>query len=68
MPLGTLVMASALGRGGRFFLVAAATFCFGNAAKQFLDRYLEAITVLLAVAVVAGFLAIKFLLPGLPGR
>ena len=64
VPLGTLVAASALGRGGRFFLVAAATFFFGEAAKRFLDRYLEAITVLLLVAIVAGFLAIKFLLPG----
>jgi membrane protein YqaA with SNARE-associated domain len=64
VPLGTLVAASALGRGGRFFLVAAATFFFGEAAKRFLDRYLEAITVLLLVAIVAGFLAIKLLLPG----
>jgi membrane protein YqaA with SNARE-associated domain len=64
VPLGTLVAASALGRGGRFFLVAAATYFFGAAAKRFLDRYLEVITMLLLVAIVAGFLAIKFLLPG----
>jgi membrane protein YqaA with SNARE-associated domain len=64
VPLGTLVAASALGRGGRFFLVAAATFFFGETAKRFLDRYLEAITVLLLLAIVAGFVALKFLLPG----
>jgi len=63
VPLGTLAAASALGRGGRFFLVAAATYFFGAAAKRFLDRYLEAITLLLLVAIVAGFAAIKFLLP-----
>jgi membrane protein YqaA with SNARE-associated domain len=64
VPLGTLVIASALGRGARFFLVATATYFFGSAAKRFLDRYLEGITLLLLAAIVAGFLAIKFLLPG----
>jgi membrane protein YqaA with SNARE-associated domain len=63
VPLGTLVAASALGRGARFFLVATAMYCFGNAAKQFLDRYLEFVTVLLLVAIVAGFLAIRLLMP-----
>jgi membrane protein YqaA with SNARE-associated domain len=64
VPLGTLVIASALGRGARFFLVATATFFFGATAKRFLDRYLELITLLLLVAIVAGFMALKFLLPG----
>lgn len=63
VPLGTLVVASLLGRGGRFFLVAAVTYFCGSAAKQFLDRYLELVTVLLLVAIVAGFAAIKLLLP-----
>lgn len=63
VPVGTLVAASLLGRGGRFFLVAATTYFFGTAAKRFLDRYLELVTVLLLVAIVAGFAAIKFLLP-----
>jgi len=63
VPLGTLVAASALGRGLRFFLVAAVTFFLGATARQFLDRYLELITVLLLVAIVAGFLAIKVLMP-----
>ena len=64
VPLGTLVAASFAGRGGRFFLVAAATYFFGTAAKQFLDRYLEVVTMLLLLAIVAGFAAIKLLLPG----
>jgi membrane protein YqaA with SNARE-associated domain len=63
VPLGTLVAASALGRGARFFLVATATYFFGAAAKQFLDRYLEVVTLALLAAIVAGFLAIKLLLP-----
>ncbi len=63
VPLGTLVVASALGRGARFLLVATAMYFFGAAAKRFLDRYLELITLLLLAAIVAGFLAIKFVLP-----
>ena len=63
VPLGTLVIGSLLGRGGRFFLVAAATYAFGAAAKRFLDRYLEAVTIALGVAVVAGFLALRWLVP-----
>ena len=38
---------SALGRGARFFLVAAALYFFGTAAKRFLDRYLEVVTLAL---------------------
>ncbi len=64
VPLGTLVAASALGRGLRFFLVAAVTYFLGDAAKRFLDRYLELVTVFLAVAVVAGFFAIRLVMPG----
>jgi membrane protein YqaA with SNARE-associated domain len=63
VPLGTLVVASALGRSLRFFLVAAVMYAFGGTAKRLLDRYLELITLVLGVAIVAGFLAIKFLLP-----
>ena len=64
VPLGTLVAASALGRGLRFFLVAAVTYFLGDTAKRFLDRYLELVTVFLAVAVVAGFFAIRLVMPG----
>jgi len=63
VPLGTLVLGSLLGRGGRFFLVAAATYAFGGTAKRFLDRYLEAITIALGVAIIGGFLAVRWLVP-----
>jgi len=63
VPLGTLVVASALGRGMRFFIVAAVTFFFGTTAKHVLDRYLEPATIVVAVAIVGGFVAIKFLMP-----
>jgi membrane protein YqaA with SNARE-associated domain len=63
VPLATLVAASALGRGGRFLIVATVMFFCGAAAKRFLDRYLEVATLALGAAVVAGFLAIRYILP-----
>lgn len=63
VPLGTLVLASMLGRGARFFLVAAAMYFFGTAAKRFLDRYLEVVTLALLAAIVAGFFALQLLMP-----
>lgn len=63
VPLGTLVVASALGRSLRFFMVATVTFFFGPTAKKVLDRYLEPATILLGMAIIAGFVAVKFLMP-----
>jgi len=63
VPLPVLVAASALGRGARFFIVATVTYFGGRAAKKMLDKYLELVTILLLVAIVAGFAAIKFLIP-----
>lgn len=62
VPLATLVMASALGRSARFFLVATVMYFCGATAKKFIDRYLEIATLVLGAAVVAGFFAIKWLL------
>lgn len=61
VPLGTLVLASILGRGARFFLVATLLFFLGPTARGLIEKRLELITILLFVAVVAGFAAIKFL-------
>jgi membrane protein YqaA with SNARE-associated domain len=63
VPLTTLVAASALGRGGRFLLVATLMYFCGGAAKRFLDRYLELATLVLGAAVIGGFLAIRYLMP-----
>ena len=63
VPLSTLVLASALGRSGRFFLVAAVMYSCGSRAKVFLDRYLEVATVAIGALMIAGLLAIRWLLP-----
>jgi hypothetical protein len=57
----TLVLASALGRSGRFFLVAATIYFFGPTTKALLEKYFELATIVLLVLGVLGFLAIKWL-------
>lgn len=61
VPLLTLVLASAVGRSGRFFLVATIMRLFGKPARDLLDKYLELATLLLGVLIVAGFFAIRLL-------
>jgi membrane protein YqaA with SNARE-associated domain len=63
VPLPTLIAASALGRGTRFLLIATLMFFCGGLAKRLLDRYLEVATLVLGAAVIAGFIAVKYLLP-----
>ena len=62
ISLTTLILASAVGRSGRFFLVAAFLFFFGPTAKHLLEKYFEWITIALFVLLVAGFMAIKYLM------
>ena len=62
VSLQTLIVASVLGRSGRFFLVATAIYFFGARAKAVLERHFEWLTLLLFALVVAGFLAIRMLL------
>lgn len=61
VPLWTLISASLVGRGGRFFLVAGMIRLFGPAVKPFLEKYFEIATLLLTAVAIAGFLAIKYL-------
>ena len=62
VSLWTLVGASAIGRTGRFVLVAGAIYFFGPPIKRLLDRYLEIFTVVFMVLLVGGFIVIKLLL------
>jgi membrane protein YqaA with SNARE-associated domain len=61
VSLQTFILASALGRSGRFFLVAAAMYFFGPKVRGFLEKRLELATIVLFVFMVLGFLAIKYL-------
>lgn len=62
VSLWTLLGASAIGRTGRFALVAGAIYFFGPPIKRLLDKYLELFTILFTVLLIGGFVLIKFVL------
>jgi membrane protein YqaA with SNARE-associated domain len=59
--LPVFVLASAVSRTARFFLVAAALRLFGPKIKPYLDRYLGLLTVLFFILLVGGFVLISWL-------
>ncbi len=61
VALHTLILASLLGRGGRFSLVAGCVYFFGPGIRSFLERWLELVTVALFVMIVLGVAMIKLL-------
>jgi membrane protein YqaA with SNARE-associated domain len=59
LPL--LIVASVLGRGLRFYVVAAIIRTFGPTVRPFIEKHLEWCFVLGTLLLVGGFVAIKFL-------
>ncbi len=55
------MVASAAGRGGRFFLVGLSIQAFGERVKAFLDTYFELAVIAFAILFVGGFYAVKVL-------
>jgi membrane protein YqaA with SNARE-associated domain len=62
IDLGTLAFASLVGRASRFFLVGGLLFVFGPRMKEFLDRYLERLTLALGLLFILGIITVKWLL------
>ncbi len=62
VPLATLVTASTLGRGGRFFLVALLIRWFGPQVRTFLNTRFELVTLTLGLLLIIGFAAVRWLL------
>jgi membrane protein YqaA with SNARE-associated domain len=55
------LVASAVGRGARFFLVAGLLWWFGPPMKKFIEKYFNLLTILFVLAVIAGFVVIKWI-------
>ncbi|OGL72465.1 hypothetical protein A3F28_00830 [Candidatus Uhrbacteria bacterium RIFCSPHIGHO2_12_FULL_57_11] len=55
----TLVLASIVGRGMRFFLVAGLLRIFGEPMKRFIDRYFDLLTIVFTLLLVGGFILLK---------
>jgi membrane protein YqaA with SNARE-associated domain len=55
------VLASAIGRGLRFFIVAYLLFKIGPPMKIFIDKYFDLLCLLFVILLIGGFLLIKVL-------
>ena len=58
--LGLFVLLSAIGRGGRFFLVAGLLYYFGEPIRSFIERRLEVLTIGAALAGIGGFVVLRY--------
>jgi membrane protein YqaA with SNARE-associated domain len=56
------MLASAVSRSARFFLVAGLIWKFGEPIKAFIDKYFNLLAIGFTVLLIAGFILIKYLL------
>src|SRR3989338_3354859 len=61
ISLQDLIIASILGRGGRFFLVAAALRIFGNKISNIIEKYFDILSFAFMALIIIGFLLINLL-------
>ncbi|MFH1827522.1 MAG: YqaA family protein [bacterium] len=62
LKFGRFIIASAIGRGGRFLTIGTLIFFFGVPIKEFLTNYLELATIAFSVLLIGGFFVINRLL------
>lgn len=62
LSLPTLIIASLLGRGGRFFLVALILRRYGAAAQRIIDKYLHSLALIGTALFVGGFVVVRYAL------
>ncbi len=60
ISLPVLVLASIIGRGARFFLVAGVLRVFGARVEKTIEKYFDIFSVVFLVLLIGGFLAIKY--------
>ena len=60
MDLLGFSVVSTLGRGLRFFIVAALLYAFGPPMKRFIDRYFDLLSLAFVVLLVGGFVAVSY--------
>lgn len=60
ISLLTLFVASLLGRGARFGLVAVFMYIFGPAIRSWIDRYFNLLTIVFTLLLIGGFVLLKF--------
>jgi membrane protein YqaA with SNARE-associated domain len=55
------ILASALSRAARFYIVAGLIYKFGAPVKGFIDKYFNLLTILFVLLLLGGFLVVKLL-------
>jgi membrane protein YqaA with SNARE-associated domain len=61
LSLPLFILASIIGRGSRFYLIAALLWRFGPPVRVFIERYFNILTVVLTILLIAGVLAVRFI-------
>lgn len=59
--LATFIIASIIGRGGRFFAVAFAMHHFGKRYKDKIEKYIDLLSVAFLILLVGGFMVIRYI-------
>jgi membrane protein YqaA with SNARE-associated domain len=62
ISLPVFVVASILGRGGRFFLVATLMYFFGARYKDKIEKYVDILGIAFVALIILGVLVVRFLL------
>ncbi len=60
IDFGIFLLASAVSRSARFFLVAGMVYLFGPSIKGFLEKYFNYVTIAFIVLLIGGFLIVRF--------
>lgn len=60
-PLLPFLALSAVARAARFYLVAGLLYAFGAPVRAFVEKYMELISILVALLIVGGFVVVKYL-------
>ncbi|MEW5909505.1 MAG: YqaA family protein [Thermodesulfobacteriota bacterium] len=55
-------LASMISRSARFFLVGGLIYLFGPKISRFIDKYFDLLAILFVILLIAGFIAVKYLL------
>ena len=58
----SFLFASIISRAARFFLVSALIWFFGPTIKEFIDKYFNLVVVAFTLALIGGFVVIKYLM------
>ena len=59
IPLIVLIVASAIGRSARFFIVAILIRIFGEKIQYFIEKYFNLLTIIFVILLIGGFCCVK---------